>query len=386
MSKKRITFFIIYFFSFLFTLAASVSLYIQSSYLEQYVGVDFVGMAVAAATLVSLVCIFIFPYFIKKFTNYYTTLFLVVLLALSNWFLAMAHNIGTVIAFYILHILSINLLYITIDVFLENITDNERSGKIRSTLLTIINASILVSPFIMGELVNFGGYEFVYFGSLAVIIPLILFLLISKKYLEDHTKYESRHLHELLVIFYERRDLGRIFKVAFVLRIFYCVMVLYMPIYLYNTIGFSWEQIGLIFTIMLLPFVIFQLPAGNLADRYFGEKEILILGMIIMMVATGSLFFLNSASFIAWSAILFLTRVGASLVEAMQDVYFFKIVTKRDMDLINLFRDVRPLAWLITSLATVVILAIFPVKYLFLILAVVILIGLRPALLLKDTK
>jgi len=56
------------------------------------------------------------------------------------------------------------------------------------------------------------------------------------------------------------------------------------------------------------------------------------------------------------------------------------------MDLIDLFRDLRPAGWLIGSLASVVILIFLPIPYLFLILAFVLLFGLRPALALRDTK
>ena len=81
-----------------------------------------------------------------------------------------------------------------------------------------------------------------------------------------------------------------------------------------------------------------------------------------------------------------MTRVGASLVESMQDVYFFKLVHKQDMDLINLFRDLRPAAWLGGSILAVIILQFFAIEYLFLFTAVVILIAVKPAMTLKDTK
>ncbi|PIR94738.1 hypothetical protein COT95_02545 [Candidatus Falkowbacteria bacterium CG10_big_fil_rev_8_21_14_0_10_37_6] len=176
------------------------------------------------------------------------------------------------------------------------------------------------------------------------------------------------------------------FQVTFILRFFYYMMVVYMPIYLHSNIGFDWEQIGAIFTIMLIPFVIFEMPAGQLADKYLGEKEILVLGLIIMVSSTGAIFFIQSASFLVWSAILFMTRVGASLVDAMQDVYFFKLVNKHDMDLINLFRDLRPAAWLTSSVLAVVILQFFTVEYLFLFTAIIILLAVRPAMTIKDTK
>jgi len=190
----------------------------------------------------------------------------------------------------------------------------------------------------------------------------------------------------LLSAFRRNKNLTKVFTVTYFLHFFYCIMVVYTPIYLHEYKGFDWPQIGIMFTIMLVPFVILEFPAGAIADRYWGEQEILIVGLVIMMAATGSMFFIQSSNFIVWAVILFLSRVGASLVEAMQDVYFFKIVDKQDMDLINLFRDIRPAAWLSGSLCAVIILKFFPLQYLYLFLAVFLLTALRPALTLKDTK
>ncbi len=386
MIKNRLTFCLIYIFAFLWTLAGSVPTYIQSSFLEQFVGIKIVGLYITVATFITLLVIFVFPRVIKRFSNYWTTVVLMFLLAMSAWCLSIIQSPWFVLLFFISHYLAFNLIAINIDVFLENISDKRHSGRIRTTFLTVINVAWVISPFIMGELTGNNNYSLVYLATLFVIIPAIVVLLLSKKHLQDHTEYKSRHLHQLLKVFRKNKDLARIFKVSFALRIFYCIMVLYTPLYLHEYIGFSWEQIGLIFTIMLLPFVIFQMPAGTLADRYFGEKEIMVLGLIIMMIATGAIFFISSASFVVWSSILFLTRVGASLVEAMQDVYFFKIVNKRDMDLINLFRDLRPAAWLAGSLLAVVILEFLPFQYIFLAVALILLIAIRPALALKDTK
>ena len=63
-------------------------------------------------------------------------------------------------------------------------------------------------------------------------------------------------------------------------------MVIYTPIYLHEHIGLPWSDIGIIFTIMLLPFVLFEFPAGKLADGKWGEKEPPIIGIILIAVST----------------------------------------------------------------------------------------------------
>ena len=44
---------------------------------------------------------------------------------------------------------------------------------------------------------------------------------------------------------------------------------------------------------MLLPFVLFELPLGKVADKWLGEKEIMFGGVLITALATGACFFLT---------------------------------------------------------------------------------------------
>jgi len=137
---------------------------------------------------------------------------------------------------------------------------------------------------------------------------------------------------------------------------------------------------------MLLPFVLFGMPAGQIADRWLGEKEIMITGIILMLLSTGLMFWLKSDSAIIWAILLFTGRTGAAIFEAMQETYFFKHVDGNDLDLINLFRDMRPFAWLIGTAFSAVILIFLPIQYIFLFLTITLFLSLWPAFTIKDTK
>ena len=54
---------------------------------------------------------------------------------------------------------------------------------------------------------------------------------------------------------------------------------------------------------MLLPFLFFQLPLGHLADKKYGEKEILIIGFVVMGATTMLIPYIGTASLIFWAAI-----------------------------------------------------------------------------------
>jgi MFS family permease len=164
-------------------------------------------------------------------------------------------------------------------------------------------------------------------------------------------------------------------------------MVIYAPLYLYNIIGLSWSEIGIIFTIMLTPFVILEYPLGVIADKYLGEKEILMLGFGIAGTATivfGTLG--ESVPLAAWGFVLFLTRVGASMIESMTEIYFFKKITDRNTNIISVFRNTIPVAYTIAPIIASVLLFRLPYQALFVILGFICWMGIFLSLRIHDTR
>lgn len=386
MLRGKKTFLIIYTLEFFWALAYAIPLYAQSSFLEQFLPTSLIGLYITAATITTIVAIFLFPHFIKKYHNYTIFFILLIINIVNIVFLVSANSSLLILPFYIIFSAGMYLLAINLDIFLENITDEHHTGTTRTIFLTIMNTAILFAPLIMGFLIQNENYDRVFIASALLLIPMVFILLWNKRYLSDHIVYRCRPLHKLLEIMKKNANLRKIFSAALTLRIFFSIMVLYTPIYLHEYIHFSWEEIGMIFFIMLLPYVFIQYPAGKLADKSLGEKELLITGLIIMIIFTGMMFFTSSTSLLVWAGILFMTRIGAALLESMSEVYFFSLIQPKDVDLIYLLRDTRPAGWLIGSTLSVILLVFLPLPYLFLMLSLIMLIPLRPLLTLKDTQ
>jgi MFS-type transporter involved in bile tolerance (Atg22 family) len=132
--------------------------------------------------------------------------------------------------------------------------------------------------------------------------------------------------------------------------------------------------------------VILQYPVGVLADKKLGEKEMLIFGILIMGISAGSIFFIETNSVLVWGGMLFITRIGASMVEILRDSYFYKIIDGRDMDIISFFRTATPVGYMVATALSALLLVIMPVKFVFLLIAAIVLMGLYPALKLVDNK
>ena len=163
-------------------------------------------------------------------------------------------------------------------------------------------------------------------------------------------------------------------------------MVIYTPIYLHENIGIPWKELGFVLSFMLLPFVLFQLPAGELADRFWGEKELLVGGVVIMLLSTAFIPFLTTSLAIIWAITLFITRIGASIVEISSDTYFFRQVTGDDANLISAYRAVIPLALILAPIVFSLTSYFLNLRNSYFILALAISIALVPLIRIRDTK
>jgi len=384
--KKDKTFKIIYFLGFFFALATALPTYIMSSFIAQYIGVNNVGLFIASTNGLLLLSILFYPKVIRKFNNLRTMIFLLLLTIASLLLLGVSQNIFPILFFFIIQYITLTLLLINLDIALENISTDNYTGRIRTRFLTMMNMAWVISPLIMGQIIDVDNYQRIFLVAGVILLFVLFILYLNKAALADHKIYYNRKFKNIINILKKNKNLLKIFTISLVLRLFYCIMVLYIPIYLHENFGFSWSALGIVFTVMLLPFVLFEMPAGNAADKFWGEKEIMTLGIGIMLMAVTAVFITNTTSIIIWAIILFVSRTGASLVEAMQETYFFKKVDGKDMDIINVFRDLNPAGWLIGAFISYLILQIFNIQIIFLFLSLVLLLALWPALTIKDTK
>ncbi|MBU0598620.1 MFS transporter [Patescibacteria group bacterium] len=367
---------ILYFTGFVLAMSKAFPGYIQSTFLQGFVDVKWVGLFFIGSAVFSLLAINFFPILIKKFTNYRLSLIVLSLNIISILLLITVHSPYLVFLFFIIAGVCTKLLWINMDVFVERLTDNKTTGRTRTTYFTFINLGWVASPLIVGYLVGDENYRFIYLLSAFFMMSVLAVFVMRKDRLAEHIQYN--HHHTLITLKHIAKNIGLrgIFIIAFLLELFFAMAVIYIPIYLHQNLSFSWLTIGGIFTFMLLPFVIFQIPAGVLADKYASEKKIFALGFLIISASCALFFFIESSSPVVWALLLFLSRCGASLIQAMRESYFFKIVDVQDIDYINFFRNLSPLGYLVGSGLSVLILQFLPIQYLFLGLSIILLSGL----------
>lgn len=373
-----------YTLGFLFFIHSYFPIYIHSSFISEIVGNKFVGLLFILGSLAGIGAVFWSEKVIRRFGNARTMLGSITLQFFLFVALALSKEPLIIIPSFIIGQALIRTLSFNIDIFLEGLSSNATTGNSRGIFLTVTNAVVVLMPFLAGSVLARGDYEHIYILSALALIPVWLLVFFSFRKFHDRHDPEISMKHSLIRIF-NSSDLKNIFVSNFILRVFYATMVIYSPIYLHEIIGFSWDKIGLMFSIMLLPFVLFELPLGKIADRYTGEKEILIAGFFLCGLSTIGLFFINTPYFILWTGLLFLTRVGASAIEIMTETYFFKKIDANNGDILALYRIVDPFAYVLAPLLGFVAFYFGGIQIIFLLLGFLMLVGILSSNKIKDT-
>ena len=351
------------------SLSTALIAYINSSFLETLIPKSWIGILFAIAYACSFFAIQNYALAIQRFKNYKVLLAVLSLeiftLLLLSWNI---NPIVSIIAFIVL-VVSYNVTVVNYDLFLEGVSNMNDTGRIRGIFWTATNLGWLLGPFLSGILVASSGFSRAYFVSALFLIPAWILIFYTYR---NHKRIHFKPHHSLMTSVKQvlaNKNLRGIYLVALVLYLFYSWMVIYTPIHLLE-IGFSWEEIGSIFTVMLIPFVLIEYPAGWLADKLFGETEMLTIGFSIMGLSVIGLLFATGYWWVM--IVLFMSRVGAALVEIMRDVYFYKKVDEEDLDLIDLFRNMRSISYIIGPLLASAILAFgYGIEQIFVVLAIV---------------
>ncbi|MEO5635090.1 MAG: MFS transporter [Candidatus Paceibacterota bacterium] len=384
-TKSKAPFKILYAISFIFSLQYALVVYINSSFLEQTISEKFVGLIFTCASILSILFLLEMPRILNRLGNYRTSILFVILNATALLLLAISTAGFIKVVSFLLYVITNYCLVLTRDVFIEDYTKNKNVGRTWGIFLTIINLALILSQPLAVFLLAKGSYFGVYASAALFSLSALLFIIPHMKNFEDPI-YRRISVWSTFKTILKDKNLKKIYISEFLLCFFYAWMIIYMPIYLHQHMGFTWANIGTIFSIMLIPFILVDYPLGKISDRV-GEKKILAVGFFILSISTIGVFLLKSQNIFMWASILFLTRVGAATIEIMNSSYFFKKISPSDAGLISFFRNMFPLAFVVAPLIAIPVLLYVPsFKFLFVVLSAIMMLGFLISLRIRDVK
>jgi len=376
---------IIYVLTFFFTLHLTPAIYINSSFLGKFLSENQVGYLYTFASLLTVFAFVAIRPVLLHFGNYKTFLGIIIAEVISLLIMALSNDPILVLPAFIASFILTSLAFFNLDIFLEDISNDKDTGGIRGVFLTSLNTAFIIGPLIAGLLLTNSDFWKVYLLSAILLIPVLFILLRYIKNFKD-PHYKRPEFWKTAKLVHRNHDLYSIFISGFLLRFFFAWMVIYTPIFLHEHIGFEYSQISIMIAIALIAFILLEAFLGYLADKWIGEKEILSTGFIITALATATMSFISIPNFWLWTAILFVTRIGASMIEVMTETYLFKKVDSTDINIVSFFRIVRPFAYIIAPLVASILLYYIEFKFLYLVLGSLMLYGLRYSLTIRDTR
>jgi MFS family permease len=370
--------------SFFLGFSQAVLIYVMSTYFKEASGTENVGGFYFIA-YTSLLLILLNLHKLTR-TLGKTSVFLVILALkiVSLVFLVNSHPSNWGIFVLMLYVIFSGLEWVSLDTILESFSCDRESGRIRGMHLTVLNAGFLLGPFVSTQLLKKFDFNGI-FVFLLLFNSLVFFYALIKLRDTNGKPQTDISILNLLKKVSKRKNVLYIYCISFALEFFFALMIIYMPLYLQD-FGLNWGQIGIIFSVMLLPFVFLQYPMGFLADKKMGEKKLLIVALFVMAFSSIVVFLTDSSSVLLWSLVMLLTRIGAAMVEILRDSYFYKRIDGDDVDLIGFFRTAMPVGYIFAASLSFILLIFLPLSAIFILSAVVVFFALIPAYYLAENR
>ena len=358
----------------LFSLSGAITLYTNSSFIEKTVGQQYTALIYAISSILSVIVLYNANKTLCRYGNRVFFFIYGSLYAVSLGVIALPFPDMVKIGALVVYLFSTSVIIFSLNIFFAHLVERREQGSLRGFFLMLGNIGVMMGPIIGTHFIEYAGFSGMYmaglfvFAILAIIIESTFTTYVDPIYLPQKTYLAIRHT-------LKEKTLRNVIAANFILQFFYAWMIIYTPIYLVNILGFSWESVGIIFTIMLSAFVILDYPLGRLASYLKSEKELAVIGFLIMMVCVFALAFIDTPSVLVVGIILFFSRVGAATVDVMTEIHFFKLAKDSDPGLISLFCDLRPISYIIAPILGAIAVTILPYKMMFAVLGFILILG-----------
>lgn len=326
-------------------------IFVIAPYLALFMPEAQTGLVVSLGALITLLVFPFVPRVVRKFGAKRVAIGLAFLQAVTISVLALSPSMVFAVLCVAIVCATSPLITYQLDLLLEAATSAEKdTGRTRTLFITAASVALVIAPLLIGFLLDgTEAYWRVFLAAAISLTPFIALLLLEK--LPEGEPPHLAAVRSTCFCLWSDPDLRAAALGNGVLQFFFHLAPLYIPLYLHTVLGFPWSDLGWVFAVMLLPFVFIEYPAGWIADKWLGDKELLVTGFVIIGIAFATVGFITASTpLIVIAAILFVSRIGAALSEAMVESHFFRRVSERDANTISVFRMMRPVSALVAPL------------------------------------
>ncbi len=381
----RRTFRQLYLLEFFVSAAIAFPTYTLSSYLVTLMPEAQVGVWYAIGAVLTFALLALAPRILSRIGNYALAFLAGFFICIALFEFAFPADPDIVPVVFVAYTALVSLAFFTLDIFFESASKDAETGGIRGAMFVASNTAFFLAPLVTSYVLDDGEYGKV-FSLASALMSVALLLLFPFRGFRDPS-YPVAGFQDALILTWRNRELRSMFAIRTLFKFSAALLAIYAPIYLHDHLGFGWDVVGKLIAFMLLPSIILNMPAGLAADRWIGEKELLVVGFVTVGASLSALAFLGATSVVAWAFCLFLVQSGLSLINIMTETHFYRRVDAGDAGIISLFKNSNEVAYFLVAGLSSVFLVFFPLQYVFVVLGCFVLVaGLPLSLALRDTK
>jgi MFS family permease len=367
---------ILYAAYFFFSWAIGFTAYSNSKVIESINGRESIGVIYGLAAAITLILsTWVIPNIIKLLGNRRTIGLAIILEILSILGISYIDTPWLFGFSFILFLSTQVLISFNFDIFFEHNTKRENSAEARGLVVALQHVGRMLGPIMAAFLTVQIGLKAPYSVSLILMTSCGILLYFATLNFKDKA-YVPVSVFKSIKTIKERPAVRKSLLSILLLHIFYALMVTFVPIYLGDVKGLNPESLGLLFTIMLTPFVVLGYPIGKHIDSGASGRIMARYGLFILAITTFIFPFIETSSLIIWGSILLLSRVGAVILETAGEGIFFKAIKEEESELLGVMRDMQPIGYFIASLVSVITLMFGSVKDIFYIVGIILVLGI----------
>lgn len=369
MKKLRV----IYEANFILVIAVASTAYIHSTYLYELGTPIPEGILFTFGSLGALGTTLLSTFLFRKFGLKTVTTFTGIIGALA--FATLGINVGIIISIiaFIISISSIALIVLGFDIIIKEFTPNNLEGEVRGINLALGNLAFLIGPIAAGLIAEEFTIASVYFFSAISLLVMIAFFHSRFKNFSQKKETEKSNILTGMKNIWVNSKIRNSYISGFMIEFFFAIWAIFTTLYMHEIVGFHWAEIGLLFALMHIPYIILEPIIGDIADKNKNERILMITGLVIIAVSFVGVALIDSTSMILWAILLILTRVGASFGQVAHESYFFRNLQTNETNIISAYRTMSPLALLFGPFLGSIILLFTDYPQLFMIVSIALL-------------
>lgn len=351
---------------------------------ESYVGYFYSAMAIAMA-IAGLTSSFFF----RKFSRMVVLYFAFTAGALLTMFFVFVNGTYLLFSVEFLRVFVVLYILMALALMVRDFAKANNLGKTEGFYYLFSNIGWAIGPITGGLIARYAGNEPVFILS-GLCMAVTLLYLSHQHLIKKHPSLAQPHLENKVKKadgfnrfkkYIENRNRIIVYFVSVALVLWMSFKTVVVPLFVADS-GYGSDTAGLIISLCILPYVLFEMPIGQYADKK-GFRIPIISGFFI--IASFALAAWLSPVFYLNALFLILANVGAAFIEPLRDVYFFKNVEKENEDaLYGVFITSDPVGRFLGPAIISTTLIFLPFNSVFVVMAIILAIAGVFSFLIKD--